>query len=199
MRKNQDHYFRKAKKQGYVARSVYKLAEINQKQKIIRIGDRVIDLGCFPGSWMQYITKSVGNAGIVVGIDSKELKMSLKGNMYFLKIDIHELDFDILGRFADQFDVVCSDMAPKTTGIKSIDAENSYRLCQTAHLVARQWLKKGGNVVVKIFQGALLEGFVKDLTEDFKTVKRFKPKSSRKESKEIFVIGTGKKSNPRNL
>ncbi len=193
MKPVRDHFFQKAKTQGYAARSVYKLAEIDRKRRIIRPGDRVVDLGCFPGSWMQYIGESVGSTGMVVGIDPQELKIPLRENMHFLKSDIYDLDIRDLGRFSDRFDVVCSDMAPNTTGVRSMDAEKSYRLCQMAHRVARKWLGKGGKTVVKIFQGAQSERFVLDLKEDFDIVKRFKPKSSRKDSVEIFVIGIGKK------
>ena len=193
MREVRDHYFRKAKKQGYVARSVYKLQEINQKHNIIQKGDKVVDLGCFPGSWMQYIGESIGDSGMVVGIDLQELHIPLKRNMHFVQGDINELDTALMSKFASRFDTVCSDMAPKTTGIKSMDAERSYRLCQGAHSIARRCLEKGGNVIFKIFQGAPLEGFLGELKKDFTIVKRYKPESSRSESVEVFVIGLGKK------
>ncbi len=195
MKKVKDYYFQKAKAQGYVARSIYKLEEINQKHRIIKPGNRVVDLGCYPGSWMQYINQAVGNSGLVVGVDLNEITIPLKKNMIFLQSDIGELDIDSLGQYANIFDVICSDMAPKTTGTKSIDAERSYQLCQMAELVAQKWLITGGNLVVKIFQGAPMDRLIAELKENYQTVKRFKPKSSRNESVEIFVLGLGKNKN----
>lgn len=192
MKEVQDHYFKKAKKDGYVARSAFKLEEIDKKVNLLKSGQKVMDLGCYPGSWMQYISKKVGADGLVVGIDRTEYKNQLKNNMVVLHEDINELDIDTLGQYADSFDVVCSDMAPNTCGIKSVDAERSLQLCQMALYVAEKFLKKGGATVVKVFQGSPLERLVKQMRQEYKVVKRIKPKSSRNESKEIFVVGEGK-------
>jgi 23S rRNA (uridine2552-2'-O)-methyltransferase len=142
---------------------------------------------------MQYIIKVVGKKGLVIGVDITKLEIPLKENMFFVHSDINELDVDRLGGHTDRFDVICSDMAPKTTGIKSVDANRSYQLCQMAEWVAQRWLKKGGHTVVKIFQGAPLERFIHEMKQNYRVVKRHKPKSSRNESVEIFVLGIGKK------
>lgn len=193
MKNVQDHYFRKAKKDGYVARSAYKLQEIDQKNGLINKGDRVLDLGCFPGSWMQYIAKQVGSSGLVVGIDRTPLEISLGDNMRFIHSDINDLDLDILGQHSERFDLVCSDMAPNTSGIKSTDAARSFQLCRMALLVAEKWLKPGGATLVKILQGSSFPELQKLMREEYATVKNIKPKSSRSESKEIFVLGLNRK------
>jgi len=193
MHKVKDHYFKKAKKEGYSARSVYKLKEIDQKHHLVKAGYRVLDLGCYPGSWMQFISSRIGSKGIVVGVDQTELQMTLKNNMRFVHADVYNLDPVSLESYVQAFDLICSDMAPKTTGIRSVDAERSVQLClQTLHL-AQNTLKKGGSVVVKVLQGAAQEQLSKQMTEQFLTLKRMKPKSSRSESKEIFFIGLNSK------
>ncbi len=194
MKQIQDHYFKKAKKEGYVARSAFKLEEIDIKHKLIKPGDRIIDLGCFPGSWMQYISKKVGKNGIVVGVDRTELKIPLKENMRFVHGDINELDLSITTGFATGYDLVCSDMAPNTTGNKSVDAARSLQLCQMALLVAQNNLKKRGATLVKILQGGTFDHLLKQMRDEYDKVKIIKPKSSRNESKEIFVLGLNTKN-----
>jgi len=194
MKKVQDYYFKKAKQQGYVARSVFKLQEINQKHRLIEAGDHVLDLGCCPGSWMQYTSDIVGEKGLVVGIDLKTLELPLKANMRFIQADIFSLDRETLGRFSRAFDGVCSDMAPNTTGIRSLDAERSFQLCRQALQIADEWLKPGGNLLVKIFQGVAFEGLLPLVRQSYQSLKIIKPKSSRNESTEVYVLGTGKKT-----
>lgn len=193
MKKVQDHYFKKAKQDGFAARSAYKLQEINQKHHIIGRGSRVLDLGCFPGSWMQYIAQQIGEKGLVVGVDRTNLKIPLTPNMRFIHSDINELDLALPGTFVDRYDLVCSDMAPDTTGIKSVDAERSIQLCEMALWVAQKWLKNGGNTVVKVLVGGPFDRLLKQMRSEYTHVKTVKPKSSRNESKEVFVLGLNKK------
>lgn len=189
MKEIQDYYFKKAKKDGYVARSAYKLEEIDTKHKLLKPGDKVIDLGCFPGSWMQYISKKVGTKGLVMGVDRTALKIPLKENMRFVHGDINELDLTVTSQYADSFDVVCSDMAPNTTGNKNVDAARSFQLCQMALLVAQNNLKRSGLTVVKILQGSTFDQLLRQMRDEYQKVKIVKPKSSRNESKEVFVLG----------
>ena len=194
MKQVQDHYFRKARKEGFAARSAFKLKEIDTKHHLLKKGNRVLDLGCFPGSWMQYISQRIGKEGLVVGIDRTALAIPLKDNMQFIQGDINEIELSLLDRFEAPFDLVCSDMAPNTTGVKHIDAARSYQLCQMALLIAQKRLKPGGFTLVKILQGGPFEDLLKQMRSEYKKVSIVKPKSSRSESKELFVLGLGKHS-----
>lgn len=190
---NDDHYTRKAKKDNYAARSVYKLQEIQQKFTLVKKGDKVLDLGCSPGSWLQYAAELTGPSGQVSGIDLKPVTVGLPVNARAFTGDILDLDGDTADQIGSDYNVVLSDMAPATTGMKDVDAMRSFELCSMALSVAVERLKPGGTFACKIFQG----GAFKEYTELVKTVfdkqKTFKPESSRKQSREVFIIGLGKK------
>ncbi len=194
--KPQDFYFKKAKRQKYVARSVYKLEEIQKKYKIIKPGSRVLDLGCAPGSWLQYAEEKVGPKGIVVGVDQKELKREFGPRVYFLKEDVYELDPSRLKQYVPVFDVVLSDMAPATTGIGFVDSTRSVYLAERALEIAIAVLKKGGFFLCKVFEGEDFPSFLKKYRGAFERVKIIKPKASRKDSREIYLLGMGKKGQP---
>jgi 23S rRNA (uridine2552-2'-O)-methyltransferase len=189
----QDHYSRKAQKEKFAARSVYKLAEIQQKHQLIRNGDRVLDLGCAPGSWLQYAAQQIGPGGQVVGVDLKPVTIRLPGTVQVIAGDIDVLFHEGDERLEAGFKVVLSDMAPATTGNKHADAARSFALCETALDVAATVLQPGGNFVCKIFQGEDFKPFCDKVKTRFVRMHIFKPQSSRKGSKEIFVIGLGKK------
>ncbi len=145
--KVKDHYFKKAKQDNYLARSIYKLEEINDKYSIISKGDNVLDLGYYPGSWMQYTTQIVGPEGFVVGIDIKEVnqKLEIIRNARVYQKDINDLkDISELG-VDEKFDVLVSDMAPNTTGIKSVDQARSMQLVEMVYYHLPMLLKEGGN------------------------------------------------------
>ena len=188
----QDHYSRRAKKDRFPARSVYKLSEIQKKYRLINKGYRVLDLGCFPGSWLLYAAELTGDKGQVVGIDLKPVTIQVATNIKTIAVDVHELDPVALG---NDFNVVLSDMAPATTGHKAVDAARSASLCETALSIAQSVLLPGGSFVCKIFQGADFNQFSDSVRTGFKAQKIFKPKSSRKASKEIYIIGLGFKRN----
>jgi len=198
MKKVKDHYFHKAKSDGFVARSAYKLEELDKKFHLFSSGKRVLDLGCFPGSWMQFISSKVGNKGLVYGIDRTLLQIHMKENMKFLQSDIFLLEADA-SLFQTKFDLICSDMAPNSTGIKSVDAERSFELCLKALEIARIALKTKGNFVVKAFQGTTLDRLISLVRSEFYQTKSFKPNSSRNESRELFVVGIGKKGHTTNI
>ncbi len=188
-----DHYTEQAKKEHYPARSVYKLKEAQKKFRIIKKGDRVLDLGCAHGSWLLYAAELTGKQGKVFGIDLKPVTIKIASHAETFEADILAIDrawFEKAG-LANRFNVVLSDMAPATTGNKMIDAERSYQLCQAALNIAEMALKPGGSFFCKIFQGQEFKQFFDSVKSQFKTHKIFKPQSSRKESKEIFILGIG--------
>jgi len=189
----QDHYTRKAKKEQYPARSVYKLQEIQQKFKLLRPGQRVLDLGCAPGSWLMYAAKLVGVQGQVVGVDLKPLTGKLPANAVAHVGDVFDEAADFWSRVNDPFDLVLSDMAPNTTGSGSVDAARSFYLCEAALAVARKRLVAGGGFVCKIFQGEEFEQLAGAVKDVFKQHKIFKPQSCRKASKEIYIVGLNRK------
>ena len=188
-----DHYSERAKKEHYPARSVFKLKEAQKKFRLIKKDDRVLDLGCSPGSWLLYAAELVGKRGRVVGIDLKEILIKLPPQAKTLTADIMTIDrawFDEQ-KLGDRFNVVLSDMAPATSGNKGLDAARSFQLCQAALNIAEMVLKPGGAFICKIFQGEEFKEFLDIVRNRFKRHKIFKPRSSRKESKEIFVVGMG--------
>ena len=192
--KVKDHYFKKAKKENYFARSIYKLEEIDKKYKILSPGNHVLDLGYHPGSWIQYASKSVSESGRVVGIDIKPLNESLR----LSNVTVYEKDaFSILNvsdlGVSKKFDVVLSDMAPNTTGIKDVDQIRSLELVEKVFNTLPVLLKPGGNVVVKVFDSNDAQHFLKNISKSFETFKKLKPKSTRSVSKEFFAIGLGYK------
>ena len=186
----QDHYSQQAKKERFPARSVYKLEEIQKKHRLIKKGDTVLDLGCAPGSWLLYAAKLTGPKGRVIGVDLKPVTIQVSLHIKIISADVFMLDIESLEK---DFNVVLSDMAPATTGHKAVDAARSYNLCETALKIAQSILLPGGSFVCKIFQGPDFNLFLDAVRAGFKGLKIFKPQSSRKASKEIYVIGLGKK------
>lgn len=184
----QDHYSRQAKKDRFPARSVYKLVEIQKKHRLIKKGDRVLDLGCAPGAWLLYTAKLTGPQGRVYGVDLKPVSIQRPSHTKIITADVFTLD---IGSLEKGFNVVLSDMAPATTGHKIVDAARSYNLCETALNIAQSILLPGGFFVCKIFQGPDFNLFLDAARAGFKRLKVFKPQSSRKASKEIYVIGLG--------
>ncbi len=188
----EDHYSRKAKKERYPARSVYKLKEIQKKHGLIKKGDKVLDLGCAPGSWLLYAAQLTGDDGEVVGVDLKEVPVKVPGHARIIQSDILDSGNEPDLSFGRGFDVVLSDMAPSTTGNKHVDNARSYNLCQAALSIAREVLLPNGAFVCKIFQGEDFNEFSGATKKLFKSCRIFKPRSSKKASREIYIIGLGK-------
>ena len=186
-KQKRDIYVRQSQVDGYRARSAYKLIEIDEKFKIFKNGISVIDLGASPGSWSQYIAKTV-KSGRLVSIDIKAMEEI--ENTIQIKGDFTDLDSQekIKGLFKSKVDVVVSDMAVNTTGIKDIDAIYTGELAMEAMNFSKEMLVKEGRFVSKIFLGSSFNEIVALGKKLFKEVKVFKPKSSRKESKESFII-----------
>jgi len=190
---NQDFYFQKAKKENFLARSIYKLQEIDERYKIIKKKNNVLDLGCYPGSWLQYISKKVGIEGFVVGVDITPLENRIASNVSFLNTSVLDLNYEDLKKNCPFYNVVVSDMAPNTTGIKDVDALKSVLLCEKALEIAAMMLPGGGNFVVKIFQGEGFHEYLQKVKVVFKHVRCFKPKGSKKQSREIYILGKDKR------
>jgi 23S rRNA (uridine2552-2'-O)-methyltransferase len=190
-----DHYFKKAKSEKYPARSVYKLKEADQKYRLLKKGQAVLDLGAAPGSWSKYALEKVGPRGIVVGVDLSPVKISA-ANFRFLLADIFELSPEDLLRLAGRpaFDVVLSDMAPKTTGDRNGDHFRSIALAERALELAEALLRPGGVFMVKVFEGEAFPRYVEEVKRRLGPVKRFRPKSTRSSSREIFVLVASKKA-----
>ncbi|MCP4671500.1 MAG: RlmE family RNA methyltransferase, partial [Desulfobacula sp.] len=163
--KNQweDHLTRRARSENYPARSVYKLEEIQNRFKIIKKNDQVLDLGCAPGSWLLYAAKQVGKGGFVSGIDLKPIEIKLPGNVLTIQDDILKIDDKFFFNKDKKFNIVLSDMAPATTGRKDVDALRSFELCSMALNVADNFLRANGNFVCKIFQGDDFNSFQKNV------------------------------------
>jgi 23S rRNA (uridine2552-2'-O)-methyltransferase len=183
-----DSWAKLAKEKGYPARSVFKLKEINERFKVLKRGDKVLDLGTSPGSWAKYACEVVGEAGLVVGIDLSPPKFS--GRLYrFIQKNVFEVrKEDLISQDIPYFDVILSDLAPKTTGIRERDHLESVRLAERALQVCEMVLRKGGNAVVKVFEGPEFPRLRKEFEKRFKDVKLFRPKAVRKESREVYVV-----------
>lgn len=185
-----DAFFKKARGAGFAARSVYKLEDIDRRVRLLRAGDRVLDLGCRPGSWMQYARQVVGPHGAVVGIDRDPLPQPIAGTRVLVGDVFAVTDSELLGGLK-AFDVVLSDMAPNTTGIRATDQARSANLVEEALARAERLLAPGGAFVAKIFQGPDLEAIRKRLAARFSEVRTVKPEGSRAQSIEIYLAAKG--------
>ncbi len=186
-KQRRDIYVRQSKVDGFRARSAYKLIEINEKFKIFKGGLTVIDIGAAPGSWSQYVEK-ISKNGKLISIDLK--KMEPIGNSLQIQGDFTEESVrqEIKKNTDSKVDVVMSDMAVNTTGIKNIDSIQTGELCKEAMIFAKELLSENGYFISKIFMGGTFNEIVAEGKKYFKEVKVFKPKSSRKDSKESFII-----------
>ena len=182
-----DIFVRKSKIEGYRSRAAYKLIEINEKFKIIKNGISIVDLGAAPGSWSQYISTSFKNIKLL-SIDIKQMKQ-LK-NTYQITGNFNEKKFQdkIKNYFNSKIDAVISDMAENTTGNKNIDVISTSELCKEAMYFSKDILKENGSFVSKIFMGSTFNEIMEESKLLFKQIKVFKPTSSRKDSKESFII-----------
>ncbi len=190
----QDKFFRKAKADGYRARSAYKLLQIQERFRLIRRGDVVVDLGAAPGSWSQVAAKLVGPKGRVVALDLEELEpipgvVLLQGDM--TDLDVQDRLIEAVG---GQANIVLSDAAPSTTGIKLRDHVLSMELVRAALAVAQEILRPGGHFVAKAFPGEDFADILYDVKMTFRHVKVAKPEASRKESWERFVVARNRKT-----
>ncbi|MBA2540940.1 MAG: RlmE family RNA methyltransferase [Deltaproteobacteria bacterium] len=186
-----DRFHQKAKREGFAARAVYKLEEIDDKIDVFSTGHRVLDLGCAPGSWLQYARKQIGETAVLVGLDRPSgIDMMKKfTGVRLLTGDVMTISMDELRGDVPAFDVVLSDMAPDTTGIRSLDQARSETLFERALEIARALLAPGGNFVGKLFQGPEFKKLTDDVRSSFTKMKTVKPASSRQISIEQYVVG----------
>jgi len=195
--KVQDFYFKKAKKEQYLARSIYKLEEIDLKYKLLKPNMKVLDLGYHPGSWTQYALKKVGKKGLVIGIDIKPVQQSLLNPidpLILLQMDAFEVTALSQIQANEPFDILISDMAPNTTGNKTVDQFGSLNLVEKVFQILPLFLKNGGTLVIKVFESHEAQVFLKQELKKFEESHYLRPKSTREQSKEFFVIAKGLKA-----
>jgi 23S rRNA (uridine2552-2'-O)-methyltransferase len=194
---NDDAYSKMARREGYAARSAYKLLEIHEKHRLFRRGQRVLDLGCAPGAWLQVASPLVGDQGIIVGIDLQPTRVSGGPNCHTSVGDIYDTTPESLlaplGEANKKFDLILSDMAPSTSGGAGGSGDHflSIRLCQQVLDMTPQLLRPSGKVVMKAFEGEDMHDLLQRAKRMFKVAKGFKPKASRSASREIYVICGG--------
>ncbi len=193
MAQKPDYYWQKSKDEGYPARSVFKLQEIQQKYRVVRPGTRVLDLGASPGSWSLWLLDTLAGAGSVMGVDLNEpdAKLLARKNYRFLQGDFttEPVSGSIIS--AGPFDLVVSDAAPSTTGNRTRDTARSAEIARTVLAFCARSLTPGGNCVLKIFQGGEEREVLESMRRLFGTARAFKPKASRSESMETYFIGLG--------
>lgn len=189
-----DHYFRQAKREGYLSRAAYKLLEISERKTLLKSENRVLDCGCAPGSWVQVAIKKVGNQGIVVGIDLYPIDHIFhEKNVHLIQGDLRDIPCEqLLGYLqTGKFDVILSDMAPQTTGARPTDHHASVRLCHDVLDRCDELLIEDGNLVMKVFEGEAYAQLLRRTRTFFNKVKGFVPKASRAQSTEIYIVCHG--------
>jgi 23S rRNA (uridine2552-2'-O)-methyltransferase len=193
MKQKPDYYWRKSKEEGYPARSVFKLQEIQEKLGPLRPGNRVLDLGASPGSWSLYIADRLAGAGSVTGVDLNppDGKLLARKNYHFI---LGDFTTDLVMRQiteAGPFDAIVSDAAPSTTGNRTLDTARSADIARQVLLICEKCLASGGSCVLKIFQGGEEKDILSRMRSMFSSARAFKPKASRSESMETYFVGLG--------
>jgi 23S rRNA (uridine2552-2'-O)-methyltransferase len=191
-----DYFSRRARQENFASRAVYKLADIDQKFRLFHAGQRVLDLGCAPGSWLQYISSRVGPQGLVVGLDRQEVKLNLGPRVHLWQVDMADFNPAELKSLSPVFDVVVSDLAPATSGVKDVDHQRSLTLARLSWDFAGVLLATGGHYLVKVFQGPDFPEFVATIRLHFQQVQIIKPTGSRRDSREIYLLGKIRQSSP---
>jgi len=190
--KKPDHFTREAKKRGFPARSVFKLEEIDRRVRLLRKGQRVLDLGAAPGSWSQYAAERIAPSGKLLAVDLTPNAHGLPSNAKFFAGDVLELAPEAFGELGP-YDVVLSDMAPNTTGTRESDQARSFELFTRALELAGALLAPGGSFVGKIFMGPDFPAAKRRVKELFETERTIRPEGTRDSSFEIFLIGLGRR------
>ena len=190
-----DTFYDKAKKEGYRARSAYKLKEIQDKYRLIKTSDKVLDLGCSPGSFLQVLSSIVGPGGLAIGIDILPTAAVPNKNVAAIQADIRKTDIkEILAPFSlTSVDAVTCDIAPNLSGIRDVDNANIEELFEAVLKTVREGLKPDGNFIIKSFFSDSLKGITKELQQSFQKVTIYKPAASRSISSEVYLICSGKK------
>ena len=197
IQRKRDPYYKKAKKEGYRSRSVYKLKHINNKFRILKKGNKVLDIGAAPGGWIQYAVENVGNRGFVIGVDINVIEPLPYENVKLLQLDLRNTDsINIIYKETKKIsfkkcDVILSDISPNIYGVWDVDVNRQIELCESVLEVTKKVLKRNGICVYKLFQGSETDVFLNKLRQTFFKVKIFRPIATRKKSSEIYIIGFG--------
>jgi 23S rRNA (uridine2552-2'-O)-methyltransferase len=188
-----DFYFRRAKKEGLRARSAFKIDEILRRHRLLSRGDAVLDLGAAPGGFLQILADAVGEEGVAVGVDLEPIRAVGKRQVRTAVVDLLQPDAldQIRALHPGRFDLVTSDMAPKTIGVKVTDEARSLELVRTALAVAEATLRRGGAFVAKVFMGGDFPALRKELQARFESVQVVRPQATRESSYEVYVLGKG--------
>ena len=190
-----DFFFQRARKERFAARSVYKLLEIDERFHLLRPGQRVLDLGCRPGSWLQYASKQTGDSGTLVGVDREGIALTLPRCRVVVG-DVFQISAAELRGPLTAFDLVLSDLGPDTTGVRHVDQARSEGLFERALELAEELLAPGGHFVGKLFQGPDFPRLLKRCREGFAEAKTVKPAGSRKDSIEQYVVAMRRRIPP---
>jgi len=185
-----DTWSRKAAKEGYRARSVYKLQELDERFHLLRSGQTVLDIAAAPGSWLQYVSKRIGPKGLAIGFDLTPIA-PIAENVRTFRQDITEgdaIDALLETEHLPPIDLVLSDIAPSTSGIRDVDQWRSIELNQAVLAIAQRWLKSGGACVLKVFRGADFDAFLRDVKAEWRDVKMMSPRASRDRSREVYLV-----------
>ncbi len=189
-----DYWSKKAFSEGYPARSVYKLKEMDEKFSLLRKNCRVMDLGAAPGSWTTYLLRMLDGTGHVTAVDLSPLAKDVKGeNLSFFQGDLYAAEVRASVKALGPYDLVVCDAAPATTGNRTVDTARSSGLVELALYYAEEMLLPGGNFVVKVFQGGGEQEVLKRMRKAFASARGFKPEACRTESFETYLVGLGKK------
>lgn len=185
-----DAWSRKAAKEGFRARSVYKLMELDERFHLLKPGQTVLDLAAAPGSWLQYASKRIGPKGLAIGFDLKPIA-PIADNVRTFEQDItqpEKIDSLLEAEHLPAIGLVLSDIAPSTSGIRDVDQWRSIELNQAVLAIAERWLKSGGHCVLKVFRGADFDEFLRDVKAEWSDVKMMSPRASRDRSREVYLV-----------
>jgi len=189
--KKKDPYYKRSKEQDYRSRASFKLTQLDKKYKIIKKGTAVVDLGAAPGGWSQVALEKVGEEGLVLGVDLQKIKPFEEKNFHFIRGDFttESVQNEIIDIIDGKADTIISDASPSLSGIKDMDHLRSIDLANSVIEIAENILETDGNLLIKVFQGEEYKNLLESMRKKFKMLKTTKPASSRKKSKEMYVIG----------
>ena len=190
-----DHYRRRAREEGYRSRAAYKFLEAQRKYKLVKRGDIIVDLGAWPGGISQALARIVGSEGLVIAVDRRKFKKFDERNIITLQLDI--LEDDVVSEIkkildGKLVDFLISDASPSFSGIRDVDVLRQIELAERSHEIAKELVRRGGSVMLKALECGELRELERELKTEFKIVKRFIPKATRKSSSELYLIGIGK-------
>jgi 23S rRNA (uridine2552-2'-O)-methyltransferase len=192
-KRTKDFFYKQAKEVGAVARSFFKIEDLDQKYRLIKPKMRIMDVGAAPGSWIQYLLNKTGDEGFIFALDVNPLNISIPDNVVFEQVNLFDVTPERIKEEHGMFDLIISDVAPRTTGSDFVDQTKSYHLVEHVRLIAELVLKKNCNMICKMYQSGDTKKFTEDMKKIFTEVKIQKPESSRKQSREIFIVGLKKK------